>query len=227
VDSPEVGNNLDDQFAILAFAEEGTELVPQSPNDGYGLLFWNTQDDPSLPPNMAMNLAADAGVAVFVYFTVYLHSRGTVTLVSTDPAVPVEINPNYLSSQIDYDNLATMLEQGLALIPLMGLNETFQPCAGNDCSTPLKQLNTYIGNGTLLGAVPSISPGYHFTGTAGIGKVIDPFTMGVYGTRGLYVVDGSALVRTDAQNTQNPVYAVSERGIHFVIGDCVEKCFWN
>jgi len=87
-------------------------------------------------------------------------------------------------------------------------------------------LTTWIGTGTFDG-LPTIEPGYHYTGTAGLGQVIDPFTMGVYGTNGLYVIDGSALVRTPAQNTQNSVYALSERGIEFVIADRVSEGVWD
>jgi len=158
---------------------------------------------------------------------VYLKSRGTVKLVSSNPDVPVQVNPNYLVDSSDFNNLAVMLNQGLQLIPLMGLNQTFPLCPTGDCSTIKKQLLTYIGTGTIEGVIPTVSPGYHFTGTAGLGRVINPFTMGVFGTTGLYVVDGSALVRTDAQNTQNPVYAVSERGIELVIQDRVSCREWN
>jgi len=158
----------------------------------------------------------------FPIFTCYLKSRGWVKLASSNPDVNPLIQPNFLTAQEDVVNLGLALNQSLAAFFDMGLALTVDPCASADCSTPLKLANAYLNNPNI-----TFAPGYHPTGTAGLGNAIDPKTMEVYGTTGLYVMDGSALVRTPGQNTQNSIYALAEHGVELLIAQRESQGVWN
>eukprot|EP01112_Ceratiomyxa_fruticulosa_P008434 TRINITY_DN2187_c0_g1_i4.p1 TRINITY_DN2187_c0_g1~~TRINITY_DN2187_c0_g1_i4.p1 ORF type:complete len:107 (+),score=18.56 TRINITY_DN2187_c0_g1_i4:719-1039(+) len=105
------------------------------------------------------------------------------------------------------------------MIKKFGLNYT-DPCDTSDCSTLLKLLNVYLSQ--------SLAPtvGYHWCGTAAIGKVVNSFNLEVKGLRGLYVLDSSVLTVAPGQNSQGSVYAVSERGVQLIILDHLLRGLW-
>jgi len=226
-DVPNVGENMDDQFMVVFAGLPTSGGTPASPVDSYSLLFYNTEKNPTQPANMAMNAVnPTAGDAIpgFIAYTCYQKSRGTVQLATTNPDDPPIIIPRWLSNQTDYDNLAISLNQTLTTAFDMGVVLLVDPCAGKDCSTLNNQLAAYL---TYTGAGILSSPGYHTTGTAGLNRVINPTTMGVYGTTGLYVLDSSALVLTPVGNTQNAVYALAEKGVELVIADAENNNCWE
>jgi len=220
VDSPDVGEYLDDQFGLTMDALGTLPLIDYAV---YGLAFFNAEDNPFGLDNFGLDFAVItyegenfANMDVFIGYT---QSRGTVKLASKNPDVIPIINPNYLSTASDKETLAIALNKTIHLTGLLGLTIVPDPCATADCSTLLNQLNAYLAD--------FANPGYHWTGTAGLGRVIDPETMGVYGTTGLYVLDASALPATPDQNTQHSVYALSERGVELVILDHLAKSQWE
>jgi len=215
VDSPHVGVGLDNQYAVSVVSSlPDPTPVWQAP----GFLFYNTQDDPLAPNNMNVQLDVfNAAPPASVYIAAtpatlcYGESRGTVYLSSADPDDEVGVTFNFLATESDVEVQAAVLAQTLQLLTLLNLTYS-NPCASADCSTPVKQLNVWLGTGA--GA-----PSGHWAGAAGLGRVLDPFTTGVKGTAGLYVLDSSALPATPGCNTQFSTYALAEYGITLVIAD--------
>jgi len=223
VDSPNVGVGLDNQYAVGVT----TNLPDSWPAwQAPGFLFYNTYDDPHAPNNMniqldVLNVAPPA--SVYVASTpatlCYGESRGTVDLTSADPDDEVSVTFNFLATEHDIEVQAAVLAQTLQLLELTGLTVESNPCVGQDCSTPLKQLNVWLAAGA--GA-----PSGHWSGAAAIGRVLDPLTAGVRGTARLYVLDSSALPATPGCNTQLSTYAISEFGITLVIADIEARNGW-
>jgi choline dehydrogenase-like flavoprotein len=225
VNAPDVGQHFDDQYGMEIYGVAGTTpLPPGTEYQPFGVAFYNTQDDPTLPGDFCLNMlefqfGGPPTLIDFMFQLTYSQSKGNVTLVSTDPDVEPLVNPNYLSTLKDKLTMAAGIAQTRALILGMGLDIYADPCDPvSICSTPLGLLDAYlVDNGT---------PGGHFTGTAAVGKVLDPLTMGVIGTTGLYVMDASALVLSPGGNTQVTTYAVAERGIQLVILDHLSRGVW-
>jgi len=220
--NPEVGQNFDNQFGFTILAESGTTSVPTPNYDAYGLVFYNVEDNPLLPDNMGINFLTTPVSPTFSLAYVgptiaYSDSRGSVLLSSSNPDVQARVELNFLSTVSDRLVMAVMLNQTLTLIQEMGLVLSSNPCLTTSCSTLNQLLNAYS-------TVEFLGPPDHFAGTASIGKVLNPLTMGVIGTQGLYVLDASAFPLAPDTNTQNTVYAVAEYGITLVIADiCAKK----
>jgi choline dehydrogenase len=222
VNNPEVGQNFDDQFGFTILAESGTTTIPTPNYDAYGLVFYNVEDNPLLPDNMGINFLTTPVTPTFSLAYVgptiaYSQSRGSILLASANPDVQAKITLNFLSTESDRITMALMLNQTLQLIQEMGLVLLSNPCLTAPCNTLNEQLNAYS-------TVAFLGPPAHFAGTASIGKVLNPLTMGVIGTQGLYVLDASAFPLSPDTNTQNTVYAVAEYGITLVLADIEERC---
>eukprot|EP01112_Ceratiomyxa_fruticulosa_P019750 TRINITY_DN6535_c0_g1_i3.p1 TRINITY_DN6535_c0_g1~~TRINITY_DN6535_c0_g1_i3.p1 ORF type:complete len:456 (-),score=71.32 TRINITY_DN6535_c0_g1_i3:91-1458(-) len=217
IDNPYVGAGYSDQFQIsLQARSTNTTTVPGPDYDNYGLLFWNIEDNPLAHDNFGINLvntqAAGQTVAMFITSIGYTDSKGTVKLASANPDdIPI-VDPNYLSTTRDKHNIAKAVNKTIQLIKEMSLQLNPDPCATSDCSTLDSLLNTL-----LLGGFGH--PGNHMTGTCSMGKVVDPYTMKVYGTTGLYIIDATVVPEGPNENSKNTGYAVWERGIQFVIWD--------
>jgi len=219
-DSPHVGANLVDHFSIAVTAVSGLTTLPPVP-DLYGQVFWNVLDSPLLPPDFSINVpVVNVGIelAIFTATRVYAESRGTVTLASNNPDADPIVNPNYLSTLTDQLVTAAAINKTVQIVNELGLFLTSNPCASADCSTLEKLLNAWLAE------TSTITPGYHFSGTAAIGTVTDPVSLRVTGTTGLYVLDASIFPLTPGENTQSTTYAVAERGIELIIQDHPTWC---
>eukprot|EP01112_Ceratiomyxa_fruticulosa_P012954 TRINITY_DN3615_c0_g2_i1.p1 TRINITY_DN3615_c0_g2~~TRINITY_DN3615_c0_g2_i1.p1 ORF type:complete len:569 (-),score=84.17 TRINITY_DN3615_c0_g2_i1:223-1929(-) len=211
---PDVGANFDDQFGIiLSFNNSNTDATYYN----IGRIQWNTADNPNKPVDFFFEVDSaffgGQNTVTFDSLLAYTDSKGTVTLNTTNPDYPPVLNPNFLATQNDKNRLSVLLSQSLHLQRALNLTYTFaDPCATNDCSTLLKQLNAFLITGHGY-------QGNHFTGTSALGKVVDPTNLRVYGTTGLYVVDLSIAPVAPATNTQYLTYALSERAIELVIND--------
>jgi choline dehydrogenase-like flavoprotein len=226
VDLPTVGQGLDNQFSV------GVNTLPPTPIQAWqapGFLFYNIEDDPLAPNNMNVQLdvlnvvapPASYYVATAAATLCYGESRGNVYLTSADPDDEIGSTFNFLATERDRIVQAEVLQQTLKLAALLNLTLLSNPCTTPaDCSTPLKQLDVYLAAGA--GA-----PSGHWVGTAGLGRVIDPETAGVYGTTGLYVLDSSALPSAPGCNTQLSTYALAEYGIELAIADIEERNGWG
>lgn len=219
VDSPQVGQNIDNQFgSALAGVPINNIAKWQAP----GFTFYNIQDDPNAPNNFflqmdVLNLPPSPDYITSLNFDLcYAQTRGNMTLASANPDDQVLLSYNFLSTANETALMTQILVKTLQMRALLNITLLSDPCTGHDCSTPTKQLNVWL-------AANTISPSLHWTGSAALGRVIDPNTMGVYGTTGLYVIDSSAVPATPGANTQSVTYAVAERGIQLAIND-IEGC---
>jgi choline dehydrogenase len=214
VENEYVGTNLVDHFSIGIRAISYETTLPEIP-DIYGQVFWNVADSPLLPPDFSINVPVinvGIDIAIFTATRVYPDSRGSVTLASSDPDDPPVVNPNYLSTLRDQLVTAVAINKTTQIINQLGLYILGDPCLSTDCSTPLNLLNAWVETGVS-------TPGYHYSGTSEIGNVVDPTTLKVYGTIGLYVLDASVFPLTPGENSQSTTYAVSEKGIRLIIAD--------
>jgi len=224
VDAPLVGTNMDDQFGISVLCS-GTAKAPITSTAwrAPGALFYNVEDNPLLPGDIGINVDIytldNVTYANTLVELVYAESKGTVLLASANPDDEPVVNPDYLASGRDRVILGEGLNQVIALAKEIGFDIAVNPCSTLDCSTINNQLNAYLSY--QLG-----TPGDHWSGTAGIERVLDPLTMGVWDTTGLYVLDSSAFPRSPGENTQYTTYAVSEFGITLVIADHQARGKW-
>jgi len=211
VNSPNVGNNFNDQFGIL-FLLTGNNI--ETPYRVSGLVFWNVDDETDLvnPVNTQINLETGLGYAYALPYVVYAEAIGTVFVQSTNADIYPAFDSNYLQTPHDKYVLATALEQTLQWASILNLTVIEDPCNATNCQDKYSTLYTYVNAGYGL-------PGNHWSGTAGLGRAVNPLTMGVYGTTGLYVLDASVMVRSPGCHTQQTVYAVAERGIELILAN--------
>jgi len=223
VDLATVGEDLSTQYG-MSVSTLGTAQTPVTGANwrAPGFLFYNVEDDPLAPNNFNLNVdifpqpGSEIVEAIFGAAMCYGDARGVVNLSSANPDDEPAVTFNFLTTARDRLVTAIMLNQTLALVEKMQLQLVTNPCATGDCSTVLQQLNTYLSAG--FG-----KPVSHWAGSAGIGRVLDPFTMGVYGTTGLYVLDSSVMPAAPGSNTQYTTYAVAERGVELVIANIEDR----
>ena len=143
-------------------------------------------------------------------------SRGHVRIRSADPLEAPAIQPNYLSTQEDLDELvqgALFLRRLAAQAPLAALiEEELQPGAQVASRAELED--------DIRKRSSSI---FHASGTCAMGP--DPATsvvdarLRVHGLEGLRVVDASVFPRITSGNINAPAIMVGERGADFLIAD--------
>ena len=125
-------------------------------------------------------------------------SRGQITLASDDPMQAPLINPNYLAVEND----RRMLREGLKLLREL----CDQDALKRYIETELFPGPAIIKDGDLDALIQSSAESiYHPVGTAKMGvdemAVVNPNTMQVHGTEGLYVADASVMPRIVSGNT--------------------------
>lgn len=147
---------------------------------------------------------------------VVLHpkSRGSVKLTSADPSSPVLINPNYLSRKEDVRTLiegVRLIEKFVETGPMKDYGakiygEKFPGCEGFVFGGD-DYWECYVKQLTLSA--------FHPVGTCKMGRndgrsVVD-YRFKVYGTDGLYVVDGSVLPSLPSANPNAAIVMLAEK----------------
>jgi len=213
VDSPNVGTHYDDQYGLLSLFNGVGIPIPYRVG---GLVFWNVDDDPTGGINIQVNLESGEGLGFGTPYLVYAESKGTVFIKSKNADVFPAVNGNYLEHPHDRYVLAHGLNQTLAYFKLMGLTPVTDPCANANCSDVYQLMDAYI-------AANLSEVGDHWSATVGVGRALDPATLRVYGTTGLYTLDSSIFVRSPGCHTQYTTYAVAERGIVLIKADIAHR----
>lgn len=139
-------------------------------------------------------------------------SRGSLRLASPDPGVSPVVDPRYLDDLDDRGRLRAGIRRLLSIFATPPLADLTGTAEGLGPDPDDDTLDTYI--------TASAVPYWHVVGTARMGTgphaVVDPATMGVRGTTGLFVADASVFPTITRGNTQAPTIAVAERASDLV-----------
>lgn len=136
-------------------------------------------------------------------------SRGALKLASADPATPPLIDPAYLSAEAD----RVSMREGLRRLRDLCRQPGLMAFAGEELR-PGKDLTSDADlDAVVRQTADSI---YHPVGTARMGTdagaVVDPATMAVHGTKGLFVADASVMPRITSGNTNAPSIVIGAMG---------------
>ncbi|TVU71350.1 GMC family oxidoreductase [Cobetia crustatorum] len=143
-------------------------------------------------------------------------SRGSISLASSDPAVPAVIRPNYLSTQKDIDEVI----QGSRLIRKMMGAPALQ--AVTECEVaPAERVHDEQSMLEYFRAEGGSI--YHLCGSCAMGPdkesaVVDS-RLKVHGVTGLRVIDASIFPNITSGNLNAPVMMVAEKGADLVLAD--------
>ncbi len=234
VDAPGVGANLHDHPLVptmwplrnAAALRDSSYTDPQRTYDllrrgplsavGQGVAVVRTASSLSAPDvQMPMALlGTDAGAEALpedamacMVALLTPRSRGSVRLASPDPGVSPVVDPCYLDDPDDRGRLRAGIRRLLSIFATPPLADLTGTAAGLGPDPDDATLDTYIA--------ASAVPYWHLVGTAKMGTdphaVVDPATMGVRGTTGLFVADASVFPNITRGNTQAPTIAVAER----------------
>ncbi|KAI9686099.1 MAG: hypothetical protein M1822_004083 [Bathelium mastoideum] len=140
-----------------------------------------------VPPNMKVPM--DGSIISTGTVCFLPTSRGSVNIISTDPAEDPVIDPNYLSTEHDWAVLRSALRQAMKVMDTPAAKEQvecqFQPEGFNiGLDSTDEELNARIR--------PFSGTWYYPGGTAAMGSVVDSECR-IYGVQGLRVVDASIL----------------------------------
>ncbi len=194
----------------LSSLGQAVALLPSSGSGG----------GPDLLPDLLLGMAVlgpEAGLppvegptGALVVGLVDPDSRGTVRLVSADPAADVAVDPRYLSAARDRPRMREGVRLAASTLQTEAMRRLVRPAV--DLPDGDDELDTYID--AVLGTY------YHPVGTARIGtdpktSVVDP-RLRVQGTDALWVTDASVMPRIPRALPQATTIAVAERAAELV-----------
>ncbi len=139
-------------------------------------------------------------------------SRGSVRLSGAGPDdVPV-VDPRYLTDPEDRDRLRAGVRHLSAIFATQPLADLTGPALGLGAEPNDRELEDFM--------TAQASTYWHPVGTARLGTgpmgVLDPATMGVRGTSGLFAADASSIPTITRGNTQAPIIAIAERASQLI-----------
>jgi choline dehydrogenase len=226
VDLPGVGRNLQDHPLLAGLIYEAKVPLPAPRNNGAeSTLWWRSDPGLSAPdiqpvviefplatPELA-GLLPGPNCYSIAPSVVRPASRGTVTLVSADPAVAPAIDPNFLAEEADMTAMlaAVALSRELGAAPAfdaLRLREVMPgPLGRNEMSQFIRQAaSTYFhpASSCRMGVGPD--------------AVVDP-RLRLHGVEGLRVADASIMPVVTAGNTNAPSVMIGERAADFLFQD--------
>ena len=158
--------------------------------------------------------AGDHGYQVHIG-PMYSDVRGTLKIVSTDPAVHPALRFNYLSTENDRKEWVECIRVAREILAQPALS----PYDGGEIS-PGPQVET--DEEILAWVAKDAETALHPSCTARMGTdpmaVLDPETMAVHGTQGLRVADASAMPYVTNGNIYAPVMMLAERAADLILG---------
>lgn len=224
--APAVGDNLQDHLLCRAInARASAPLPPPRDNGGGSILNWKSESTLAQPDLHAFPVAGRSGVPAVVdryalsgdLFAIGAglmrsHSRGRLTVLSTDPTAPLDIQPNYLADPRDLTALCHAVEFVQGLLESAAFAPLF---AGH--AAPDRRLS---GKATEEFVRLSCSTFFHICGTARMGSDADAVCsprLAVNGLRGLWIADASVIPEIPTCNTHAPVTMIGERAAGFIL----------
>ena len=158
--------------------------------------------------------AGDHGYQVHIG-PMYSDVRGTLKIVSTDPAVHPALRFNYLSTENDRREWVECVRAAREILRQPAL----APFDGGEIS-PGAQVES--DEEILAWVAKDAETALHPSCTARMGtdpmSVLDPETMAVHGTQGLRVADASAMPYVTNGNIYAPVMMLAERAADLILG---------
>ncbi len=164
-----------------------------------------------------LGLSNDGSLICTSSYNVSPTSRGSVSLQSADPSVPMLIDPNYYATETDRAIFREALRKTMRVLLTTDAGKSFVlgevpppgfPAISHDSSD--KQLDHRVASFAETGSHPC--------GTCGMGRVLDSHLC-VKGVRNLRVVDASVFPTPIATHHQAAVYAVAEKGADLILAD--------
>ncbi|NMH97028.1 choline dehydrogenase [Pseudonocardia acidicola] len=143
-------------------------------------------------------------------------SRGSVRIVSANPAQRPAIRFNYLSTERDRREWVEAIRVGRDILG----QPAFAPFDGGEAAPgPGVRTDEQVLDWVADHAVSAM----HYCGSApmGVGEqaVVDPATMRVHGVEGLRVVDASVMPAITNANTCAPVLMIAEKSADLILGN--------
>ncbi len=143
-------------------------------------------------------------------------SRGKLALRSADPLAAPVVDPNYLATEIDIQEL----RESYALIQEVVAQRSFDPYRGK----PLEPTSMPTSQAEIDALIRNMSgSGFHLCGTCKMGSdndamaVVDPQTR-VRGVEGLRIADGSVMPSIVSSNLNAPIMMIGERASDLILG---------
>lgn len=142
-------------------------------------------------------------------------SRGTVTTISADPRQLPLLDPNFLATEYDVDQMVygVKLMRELMRQPSMAMHVKGEYLFEYDDLVTKDQYVDFVRK--------HIVSACHPTGTCSMGtredSVVSP-TLKVHGLEGLRVADASVMPTVPSSNTQAPTIMVAEMAVEFITG---------
>lgn len=146
----------------------------------------------------------------------YADTRGSVEIVSTDPMVKPALRFNYLTTPNDKREWVEAVRNARRILnqPAMERFNGGEVSPGPSVETD-DEILEWVRNDAETALHPSC------TAKMGVGgdAVLDPGSMGVYGTEGLRVVDASSMPYVTNGNIYAPVMMLAEKAADLIIGN--------
>lgn len=148
-------------------------------------------------------------------------SRGHIRIRSADPLEPPEMQPNYLSTDLDRRTVvagmraARRIAQSNAMSPYV--KREVKP--GADAQTDEELLEFARNNGATI---------FHPSGTCKMGPATDPYAvvderLRVRGISALRIIDASAMPLLVSGNTNAPIVMMAEKAVAMILEDAKVK----